>query len=91
MLYIYPVLLHVYRLRQSGERVDRLTMRQRPGLLGEFVYEKGPHEYWGKRPTFARLLEPGSSRDLIPHLEQARIVRVKRAVLTCPLPPYQLN
>jgi hypothetical protein len=75
------VILHVYRLRQSGNRVDRLTLRHRPGLLGEFVYERGPHEFWGKRPMFAKLLEPGTARELIPHLEQARIVRVRRGLL----------
>jgi hypothetical protein len=75
------VLLYVYRLRQSGIRVDRLTLRTRPGLLGEFVYEPMAHEYWGKRPMLAKLLEPGTSRDLLPHLQDARMLRVRRALL----------
>jgi len=75
------VLLYVYRLRQSGMRVDRLTLRTRPGLLGEFVYEPMAHEYWGKRPMLAKLLEPGTSRELLPHLQNARLLRVRRALL----------
>jgi hypothetical protein len=78
VLYIYTVLLIVYRLRLTGMRVDRLSLRQTPAPRGEFVYQQGPHEFWGKRPMFAKLLEPGTSRDLIPHLEWARI---------CPCPP----
>ena len=75
------MLLYVYRLRQSGARVDRLTLRKRPGLQGEFVFEAGPHEYWGKLPMYAKLLQPGTSEELLPHLENARIVRVRRGLL----------
>ena len=57
-------------------------MRRQVGAgTGEFVYELGPHEFWGKRPIFARLLEPGTSHELLPHLENARIVRVRRGLL----------
>ena len=70
-----------YRLRQSGIRVDRLTRRTRPGLLEEFVYEPMAHEFWGKRPMPAKLLEPGTSTDLIPHMQDARLLRVRRALL----------
>lgn len=78
-LYAYTVLLFVYRIRQSGSRVDRLSLPV--GLRGEFLLEAGPHEYWGKRPIYARLLEPGTTKELIPHLENARVVRVRRAML----------
>jgi hypothetical protein len=60
--------------------MDRLAMRSQ-GLRGEFSFEQGPHEYWGKLPMYARLYEPGTTKDLIPFLENARIVRVRRAVL----------
>ena len=75
------MILYVYRLRQSGKRVDRLTLRERGGLQGNFVFEPHAHEYWGKRPMLAKLLEPGTSREMLPHLEHARIVRVRRGLL----------
>lgn len=50
-------------------------------MRGDFVFEAGPHAYWGKVPMYARLCEPGTTKDLIPHLENARIVRVRRALL----------
>lgn len=75
------MLLYVYRLRQTGARVDRSTLRTGNGLRGDFVFEAGPHEYWGKVPMYAHLREPGTSNELIPHLENARIVRVRRALL----------
>ena len=75
------MLLYVYRLRQSGVRVDRLTLQKRPGLQGEFVYEAGPHQFWGKVPMFAKLFAPGTFNELLPHLEHARIARVRRGML----------
>lgn len=45
------------------------------------MYKQGLHEYWGKRPIYAKLLEPGTSNELIPYLEAARIVRVRRGLL----------
>lgn len=75
------MLLYVYRLRQSGVRVDRTSLRTGNGLRGEFSFEAGPHEYWGKVPMYARLYEPGTTKDLLPHLENARIVRVRKALL----------
>ena len=75
------MILYVYRLRQSGQRVDRLTLRERGGMRGEFVFEPYAHEYWGNKPMLAKLLEPGTSRDLLPYLEYARIVRVRRGLL----------
>ena len=80
-LYIKTVLLFVYRLRLSGQRVDRLTLRAHGGLRGEFVYEAGPHQYWGKVPMYAKLLAPGTTNQLLPHLEDARIARVRRGLL----------
>jgi hypothetical protein len=73
------MLLYVYRLRQSGIRVDRTSLPT--GLRGEFSFEAGPHEYWGKVPMYARLYERGTTKDMLPHLEHARIVRVRKALL----------
>lgn len=64
-----------------GSRVDRLTMRTQPAPRGEFVYEPCVYEWYGKRPMVARLLELGTTRELLPHLEHARIVRVRRGLL----------
>lgn len=75
----YGMLLHVYRLRQFGFRVDRTSLGK--GLRGEFSFEAGPHEYWGKVPMYARLYERGTTKDLVPELENARIVRVRKALL----------
>lgn len=71
--------MYVYRLRQSGKRVGGLSLR--PGLHGEFVFEAGPHEYWGKLPMYAKLYVPGTTEELVPYLEHARIVRVRRGLL----------
>ncbi len=61
-------------------RTGQLALRSQ-GLRGEFVYEPYVFEMWGTRPMLAKLLEPGTARDMIPHMEQARIVRVRRALL----------
>lgn len=50
-------------------------------MRGEFTFEAGPHEHWGKKPLYARLYEPGTSKDILPHLENARIVRVRQGLL----------
>ncbi|MDB5975125.1 MAG: hypothetical protein JWR07_1885 [Nevskia sp.] len=50
-------------------------------MRGEFVFEPNPYEVYGNRPMMARLLEPGTTKELIPHMEDARIVRVRRAIL----------
>lgn len=75
------MLLYVYRLRQSGKRVDSLALRSNGGMRGDFVFEAGPHEYWGKKPLYARLFAPGTTNDLLPYLKGARIVRVRRGLL----------
>lgn len=61
--------------------MDRLKLRSRAAPYGDFVYVTGPHEYWGKRPMYAKLLQPGTSDELLPHLEDARIVRVRQGLL----------
>ena len=81
MLYACTVILYVYRLRQYGFRLGRLALSQRPGLRGEFVFQPSAHEYWGRRPMLAKLLELGTAKDLLPHLENARVVRVRRGLL----------
>ncbi|MBC7602476.1 MAG: hypothetical protein H7255_07425 [Ramlibacter sp.] len=58
-----------------------MTLRTSGGLRGEFTFEPGPHEYWGKVPMYARLYEPGTTRDMLPYLENARVVRVRKALL----------
>jgi hypothetical protein len=75
------MLLYVYRLRQSGIRVDRTTLRASGAMRGEFLFEPGAHAYWGKVPMYARLYAPGTTQDLLPYLEHARIVRVRQALL----------
>lgn len=75
------MLLYVYRLRQFGERVDRLTLRKRIAPRGEFVFVPWAHEWYGKQVMLAKLLEPGTSRDLLPHLEHARVLRVRRGLM----------
>lgn len=72
-------MLYVYRLRQTGKRVGRLSLPT--GLRGEFVFEAGPHEHWGKVPMYARLYAPGTTKDLLPYLEHARVLRVRRGLL----------
>lgn len=62
-----------------GERLTRASLPV--ALRGEFLFEVGPHEYWGKKPYYAKLVAPGTSNELLPHLESARIVRVRRALL----------
>ena len=80
MLYIRTVLLYVYRLRSFGARNGLLSLRHQ-GLRGEFVFEPYVFELWGKRPMIGKLTEPNTTRDMIPHLENARIVRVRRGLL----------
>jgi hypothetical protein len=60
--------------------VDRLTLGTR-WLKGEFVFEAGPHEYCGKTAMYAKLLAPDTSNEILPHLEHARIVRVRKGLL----------
>lgn len=64
-----------------GRRVDRLTLRARGGIRGEFTYLPWSHEWYGKRVMIARLLLPGTSSELVPHLEHARLLRVRRGII----------
>ena len=50
-------------------------------MKGEFVFEPYVFEMWGKRLMIAKLMEPGTTNELLPHLENARIARVRRALL----------
>jgi hypothetical protein len=45
------------------------------------VFVPWAHEWYGKRVMMAKLLDPGTSNELIPHMEFARIVRVRRGLL----------
>ena len=45
------------------------------------MFEPYVFEMWGKRLMLAKLIEPGTTNDLIPHLENAHIARVRRALL----------
>lgn len=60
------MLLFVYRLRDFGRRLDRLALRTRPGIYGDFVYEPWAHEIRGKRLMLAKVLDPVKGSDLIP-------------------------
>lgn len=71
----------MYRLREFGRRLDRLALHARPAIYGDFVYEPWAHEVWGKRLMLAKLLDPMKGSDLIPHMENARVVRVRRGLL----------
>lgn len=75
------MLLYVYRLRQTGQRLDRLALRTRGGLRGEFMLLPKPHEYYGRPVMVARLLIPGTADNLLPHLEHARVLRVRRGLM----------
>lgn len=80
LLYAYTVLLYIYRLRQMGQRVDRTAMRSHGGMHGDFVLVPSIHEYYGKRPLTARLLARETSKDLLPPIENARVLRVRRGI-----------
>lgn len=77
----YRMLLYVYRLRQSGQRADRLALRTTGGVRGDFVLLPKPHEFYGRQVMLAKLRRPGTDDDLLPHLEHARVVRVRRGLL----------
>jgi len=81
VLYACTVLLFVYRLRETGQRVDRLTLRARGGHQGEFLLLPWSHEWYGRKVMLAKLLVPGTSDELIPHLEHARVIRVRRGLM----------
>lgn len=75
------MMLYVYRLRQSGERVGRLALVASGGQRGEFVLLPRAYEFYGKRVMVAKLLRPGTSEELLPHLEHARVLRVRRGLM----------
>jgi hypothetical protein len=50
-------------------------------MRGEFVYVPWSHEWYGRPLMFAKLLQPGTSNELIPHLEHARVLRVRRGLM----------
>lgn len=65
----------------EADAIKEVVLKGTKPVLLHSVYEPMAHEYWGKRPMMAKLLEPRTSRDLFPHLQDARIVRVRRALL----------
>jgi hypothetical protein len=75
------VLLYVYRLRQSGARMGRLALASQPPAYGDFLFTPWPHEWYGRQLMLAKVTERGTSRELLPHLEHARVVRVRTGLL----------
>ncbi len=50
-------------------------------MLGDFVYVPWAHERFGKPVMLAKLVAHGTSNELIPHLEHARVLRVRRGLM----------
>jgi hypothetical protein len=50
-------------------------------MRGDFVFVESRYDYWGKRPMLAKLYAPGTTNELLPHLEGARILRVRLGLL----------
>lgn len=79
VLYACPVLVYVYRLRRCGERQTRVEMACE-GVYGDLLldrYEAGGH---GRMTLMAYLFEPGTRRDILPRIEFARVLRVRKAI-----------
>lgn len=75
------MMLYVYRLRQTGQRVDRLALRSNGGLRGDFVLLPRAYESFGRQVMVAKLLLPGSCDEMLPRLEHARVLRVRRGLM----------
>lgn len=72
------MLLHVYRLRQRGERLDRAGMAKE-GVLGELRLEQV--EARGSRSSsIAYLTLPGTPDEVLPRLLVAR-VRIRETIV----------
>lgn len=73
------MLLHVYWLRERGVRRPSEEVA-RQALHGEVLLEL-VRPGWGPTPEhIARLLDPATQREVLPHLTEARVVRVRQAL-----------
>ena len=76
-LYIWTVLLYVYRLRSKGRPLMPREVAEKP-VRGILSYDQGPREYYARGVMVARVLDPADLKvDMLPPIDNAKIERLR--------------